>query len=160
MTSQDALKHSLARPERFQHGRVLVEARAVTSSGQVVEHGARCQTPVERYHRRGQLTQRQVNAAENLYRAWATMSGARVEGPGCPAWTPAGWRDAQITATRAYETARVQVGRRLWPLVFAVAVEDWTVDRFANERGRNATATMEVLRYALDMVADSLGLAE
>lgn len=160
MSSPDALKHSLARPERFQHGQVLVEARAVTSSGQVVEHGARSVPPVERYQRRGQLTLRQVCAAERLYRAWAIMNGARPESPGCSAWTPAGWRDAQITATRSYETAQRVVGRHLWPLCFHVVCLEWTADRFANERGRNSTATLEALRYALDMAGDALGVPE
>lgn len=161
MSSHDALKRSLAAPERLQHGTVLVEARAVTSSGHVIEHGARVQPSIERYKRRGQLTLRQVRAAELLYRCWALgIEGARQQSTGCDAWTPSGMSDAQVQAVRSYETARINVGPRLWPLVFAVCCEDWTVDRFANERGRNSTSTMEVLRYSLEILADSFGLPE
>ena len=157
-----ALKRSLLPPERDNHGdRIVVEARAITSTGHVVEHGARVVSPVERYLKRGQLTGRQGNAAERLYRAWATgVAGAKLEAPGCVSYSPSGWADAQIQARRVYEAARDHVGGRLWPLVFHVCCMDWTVERFANDAGRNSTSTMEVLRYALDMVADSMGLAE
>lgn len=157
-----ALKRSLVSPERLAQGgdAVVVEARAITSTGHVLENGARVVSPVERYKRRGQLTLRQVRAAELLYRAWAIMNGARPESAGCSAWTPSGWSDAQLTATRSYEAAQRAVGRHLWPLCFHVACLDWTADRFANERGRNSTATLEALRYALDTAGDSLGLPE
>lgn len=161
MSRADALKRSLAVPERSQHATVVVEARAITSAGHVAEYGARVQPAVERYARRGQLTLRQVRAAETLYRAWATgVEGAKLESRGCTVWTPSGWSDAQVQAFRSYDAARQHVGKRLWPLVFAVCCEDWTADRFANERGRNATGTMEALRYGLDMLADSLGIPE
>lgn len=162
MRSDDALKRALAAPERLQHGSLVVEARSVTGSGHVIESGLRAQPAVERYKRRGQLTLRQVRAAELLYRAWALgVEGARTgDAAASSAWTPGGMGDAQVQAVRAYETARINVGKHLWPLVFAVCCEDWTADRFANERGRNSTATMEVLRYGLDMLADSFGLPE
>lgn len=158
----DALKRSLVPPERENHGqRVVIEARCVTGTGHVIEHGARVQPAIERYLKRGQVTGRQARAAETLYRAWAVgIQGARLPAPGCASYSPGGWRDAQVQAARVYENARNHVGKRLWPLLFAVCCEDWTADRFANERGRNSTGTMEALRYALDMLADSLGLAE
>lgn len=158
----DALKRSLVLPERDQHeDRVVIEPRAITSTGHVVEHGARVQPAIERYARRGQLNMRQVMAAERLYRAWATgVEGAKLEAPGCTAYSPGGWSDAQVQAFRSYESARDSVGRHMWPLVYHVVCLDWTADRFANERGRNSTATMEVLRVALDMAADAFGLPE
>jgi hypothetical protein len=158
----DALRRSLVLPERDQHeDRLVIEARAVTSTGHVVEHGARVQPAIERYARRGQLTMRQVRAAEMLYRSWATgVQGAKIEPPGCTSYSPTGWNDAQIQALRSYENARQHVGLRLWPLVWSVVCADWTADRFANECGRNSTSTMEVLRYALDMVGDAFGLPE
>lgn len=161
MSRADALKRSLAAPERSQHGHVVVEARAITSAGHIAEYGARVQPAIERYARRGQLSLRQARAAETLYRAWATgVEGAKLESPGCTAWTPSGWNDAQIQAFRSYQAAQDGVGKRLWPLVYHVCCLDWTADRFANERGRNGTSTMEVLRYGLDMLADSLGIPE
>lgn len=158
--TRDALKRSLVTAERGGHGDVVVEARAITSAGHAAEHGARVVSPVERYSRRGQLSLRQVRAAELIYRAWAIMNGARPESGGCSAWTPAGWSDAQIAATRSYEAAQRAVGQRIWPLLFHIACLDWTCERFANERGRNSTSTLEVLRYGLDTVADVLGIPE
>lgn len=156
------LRRSLILPERENHGdTIVVEARQVTSTGHVTSHGARVQSAIERYTRRGQLTMRQIRAAETLYRAWALgIQGAKLEAPGSASWTPGGLSDAQVQAIRTYEAARDGVGKRLWPLVFHVCCLDWTADRFANERARNSTATMEVLRYALDMLADSLGVPE
>lgn len=104
---------------------------------------------------------RQARAAEMLYRSWATgVEGAKIEPPGCTVYSPSGWADAQIQAFRSYENTRNTVGRHMWPLVFHVVCLDWTADRFANERGKNSTATMEVLRYGLDMVGDVFGLPE
>jgi hypothetical protein len=161
VTSQDALKRSLAAPERLARGDLEVEAREITSTGHVTAYGARSVSPVERYKRRGQLTLRQVRAAEMLYRAWALgIEGARADSPGCSASTPGGLSDAQVQAVRSYEAARIHVGRHLWPLVFAVVCEDWTAERFANDRGRNSTSTLEALRYALDTVGDAFGLPD
>lgn len=83
-----------------------------------------------------------------------------MDPPGCVSYSTSGWADAQIQARRVYESVRAAVGPRLWPLVFAVCIEELTVERFANERGRNSGPTMEVLRVALDMVGDALGLPE
>jgi hypothetical protein len=156
------LRRSLVSEARDQHDRLLIEPRAITSTGHTIESGARVQTPMERYLRRGQVTGRHARAAETLYRAWATMNGAKLEPPGCVSYSPGGWNDAQITATRAYENARKAVGPHMWPLTFHVCCLDWTVQRVANELlgGRNPTGTMEVLRVALDIVADALGYLE
>lgn len=138
-----------------------VEARTVTSGGHVTAYGARAVSPIERYKRRGQLTLRQVRGAEMLYRCWALgVEGAKSDAGGCDAWTPSGLSDAQVQAIRSYEAARMAAGRHLWPLAFHVACLDWTCERFALERGRNSTSTLEALRYALEMVADSFGLPD
>lgn len=158
-----SLRHSLVSAERdAKADTVLLEARSRTTSGHIVEYGARVQTPMERYLRRGQVTERQAKAAERLYRAWATTEGARLDSPGCTAYSPAGWRDAQVQAARLYVAAREHVGGRLWPLTFHVCCMDWPVDRYCNEvsRGANVTATMALLRHALDELADCLGLSE
>jgi hypothetical protein len=156
------LRRSLVSEARDQHGTVLIEARAITSTGHVTESGARVQSPMERYLRRGQVTGRHGMAAERLYRAWAIMNGAKLDPPGCVSYSPGGWNDAQISATRAFVNARNAVGPHMWPLTFHVCCLDWTVQRVANEilGGRNPTSTMEVFRVALDMAADALGLPE
>jgi hypothetical protein len=157
------VRRSLVNPDRdAKADTIVLEARTVTTSGQVVEHGARVQTPIDRYLKRGQITLRQGIAAELLYRAWATSEGARLENPGCTSYSPSGWRDAQVQAARLYVAARDHVGGRLWPLTFHVCCLDCPVDRVANEvlGGANPTAVMALLRHALDELADSFGLTE
>ncbi len=159
----DPQRRSLVSAERdAQADTVLIEARARTTSGHIIEHGARVQAPIERYLKRGQITLRQGLAAENLYRAWVISEGAKMESPGCTAYSPAGWRDAQVQAARLYVAAREHVGGRLWSLTFHVCCLDYPVDRVCNEvlRGANPTATMALLRHALDELADGFGLPE
>lgn len=139
--------------------RLIVEARGVAPGGLVATYGARVQSVIERQRIRGQITGRQALAAERLYRAWALgIEGAKGDDKGCSAWTPAGYRDAQLDAVSLYRGARDAIGGARWPLVFAVVIEDWTVHRYANERGRNRHGSQEVLRTALDDLADYLRL--
>jgi hypothetical protein len=156
------LRRSLVRPERDRHDDIVVEARAITSAGHVTEYGARVQTPMQRYLRRGQVTGRHALAADKLYRAWVVSQGARAEAPGGASYSPGGWTDAQIQATRSYCAARDHIGGRLWPLVFHVCCLDCPVHRICNEflKGANPTATMALLRHALDELADCFSLPE
>jgi hypothetical protein len=158
----DPLRRSLIRPERDNHDDIVVEARTITSAGHVTAYGARVQTPMQRYLRRGQVLGRHAVAADRLYRAWAISQGAKIPAPGCVAYSPGGWTDAQIQATRSYVEARVYVGARLWPLLFHVVCLDYPVDRVCNEflKGANPTATMALLRHALDELADCFGLPD
>lgn len=158
----DPLHRSLVRPERDRHDDIVVEARAITSAGHVTAYGARVQTPMQRYLRRQQVTGRHALAADRLYRAWAISQGARLDAPGGASYSPGGWTDAQVQATRSYIAARDHVGGRLWPLLFHVACLDYPVDRVANEvlGGANPTAVMALLRHALDELADCFGLPE
>jgi hypothetical protein len=153
------LRASLVDPLREQHSTVVVEPRDVTAGGLPGSMGARVQPAIERYLRRGQLTVRQAEAARRLYALWALgIEGVRQTTRGCSAYSPAGYTDEQIDSATAYRRARDLLGARLWPLVFAVVVEDFTVERFANERGRNSQSTLEVLRYALDTLGDGFGM--
>jgi hypothetical protein len=58
-----------------------------------------------------------------------------------------------------YRRCRDACGGRLWPVVWAVCVEDMTCQRWANERGHgmHPNSALALLRVALDMVADELG---
>src|SRR5690349_5479658 len=98
--SYTGLRRSLVTPERdAKADHIVVEARERTSSGHATVVGARVQTAIERYKRRGQLSLRQVRAAEMFYRAWALgIEGAKLDSPGCTAWTPGGVGDAQVQA--------------------------------------------------------------
>jgi hypothetical protein len=110
--------------------------------------------------RRGTLTPRQARAGARIYAAWALgICGARDGEPGGNGNDPGGYTDAQMDAAREYRLIRDHVGPRLWPVVFSVAVEDFSPARWANERGRamHKAAAVELLRLSLDLTADLLG---
>lgn len=139
--------------------RLVLEPRSVSAGGVVNTIGVRLQSVLDRQRARGQISDRQSFAGEQLYRLWALgVQGCRIDNKGCSAWTPAGYMDSQLDALKVYRRARQKIGAARWPLLFAVCIEDWTVARYANERGRNTNASQEVLRSALDDLADFLGL--
>lgn len=154
----EALRRSLVSLEREQHSVILVETVTDTPGA---SH-ARAQPVLERYHRRGTLTDRQVLAGEKLYACWALgVAGARDEDKtGSSGGDPAGYRDAQLDSLATYRRIRDAVGPRLWPVTFACCIEDFSADRWANERGRamHPRGAIQLLRVALDMAADCLGI--
>ena len=155
-----ALRRSLVRPEREQHGTVLLEA-ASDAPGVMV---ARAAPMVELLERRGTLSRRQARAGAFVYECWAIgIAGARdAEAGGSTVHDPGGIRDRQLDAATAYRRMRDAVGPRLWPITFAVTVEEWSCARWANERGRgmHKLGAVALLQTALDTIADHLGLAE
>lgn len=159
--STSPLKRSLmpSGSSRVGDSRLMVEARVAAPGGLVATYGARAQSSLESQHLRGRITTRQKQAGELLYRAWALgVVGARDTSKGCSAWSPAGYTDSQLDALKLYRGAQKAVGLARWPLLYAVACEDWTVQRFGNEMGRNRHGLQEVLRTALDDLADYLRL--
>lgn len=116
---------------------------------------------VEVLARRGSLTPRQARAGARIYAAWALgICGAHdADASGGGTADHAGYRDAQLDAATEYRRIRDAVGGRLWPVVFAVACEDWTPTRWANERGggMHKLGAAELLRVGLDMAADCIG---
>lgn len=123
---------------------------------------ARAQPSLERMVRRGHLTPRQAAAGQAVYSAWALgiMGAHDAESGGCSVPDPGGLRDAQLDAATCYRRCREAVGGRMWPVLFAVSCEDWSVERFANERGggQDRKGWIGVLRVALDTAADALGI--
>lgn len=110
--------------------------------------------------RRGTLTPRQARAAVRIYQCWALgIAGARDGDATGNGSDPGGYTDAQLDAAREYRQIRDAVGPRLWPAVFAVAVEDFSPARWANERGggMHKAAAVEVVRIGLDCAADATG---
>ncbi|HZI74298.1 MAG TPA: hypothetical protein VFD73_09800 [Gemmatimonadales bacterium] len=114
----------------------------------------------ELLERRSAITARQARAASEIYRCWALgimlASNAEPTGNGSD---PGGYTVAQLDAAKRYREIRMAVGHRLWPVVFAVSVEDFSPSRWANERGRgmHKAAAVELLRLGLDMAADVIG---
>lgn len=160
MTDADASLRRLFVPEaQANDDRLEVEAREQTASGFVIRYGARKVTVIERQERHGHITHRQGAAARQVYRDYALgVAGARDRDAATGSSGTAGYADAQLDALRRYRTVRDRLGGRLWPLTYAVIVEDITVADFARHRGLNATATQTLLRLALDLAGDALGM--
>jgi hypothetical protein len=155
-----ALRRSLVRPEREQHGEFEIE-RVSDVPGAMK---ARAVPVVETLHRRGHLSARQAYAAAHIYSAWALgICCARdSEQAGGGPFDPGGYHDKQLDAAREYREIRDAVGPRLWSCLFAVVCEDFSIDRFANERGKGMDRKqwMGCLKLALDTAADHLGLPD
>lgn len=115
---------------------------------------------VEVLERRGALTPRQCRAGLRIYAAWALgIAGARDSDATGNGSDPGGYTDAQLDAAREYRIIRDAVGGRLWPLCFAVSVEDWSPARWAVDRGKgmHKAAAVELLRLGLDLAGDAIG---
>lgn len=121
----------------------------------------RLMSQCEVLERRGSLTPRQARAGARIYASWALgICGAHdAEASGGGSYDAAGYRDAQLDAATEYRRIRDAVGGRLWPAVFAVACEDFSPARWANERGggMHKAAAVELVRIGLDTAADALG---
>jgi hypothetical protein len=140
-------------------GRLVVEPRSVAAGGLTGAFGARVQSVLDRQRVRGQITQRQFDAGEKLYRAWALgVEGARQDTKGCSAWTPAGYSDSRLDALKLYKGAQQYIGLSRWPLLFHVICLDWTVHRFSIDCDIRRDGTQAILRTALDDLADYLKL--
>jgi hypothetical protein len=140
-------------------GRLVAEPREIAAGGLTGTFGARVQSVLDRQRARGQITQRQADAGETLYRAWAFgVQGARQDTKGCTAWTPAGYRDSQLDALKLYKGAQQYIGLSRWPLLFHVVCLDWTVHRFSIDCDIRRDGTQAILRTALEDLADYLRL--
>jgi hypothetical protein len=160
MTKPDtALRRSLVRPEREQHGTILLEA-ATDAPGVSV---ARVQPVLERMARRGQISRRQMLAGQRIYAAWALgIVGARNGEASGNGSDPGGYTDRRLDAATEYRRIREAVGLRLWPITWHVTCDDWSVDRFATEigNGMDRKQWMGCLKIGLDQAADHLGLPD
>lgn len=148
MTSDDVLD-----PKR-KASRISVE-RLADSFGE----RTRVMPVVEVMERRGLLSPRQCRAGLAIYRCWSLgICGARDSEPGGNGNDPSGYSDAQLASAEQYRLIRDAVGGRLWNLVFSVACDDWSVARWANERGggMNPKGAIALLRLGLDVAADFL----
>jgi len=159
MTKPDlALRRSLVRPEREQHGTVLVEPTCDVPGAMT----ARSVSSLERLRNRGQLTLRQSNAGTRLYEDWAIGICCARDGDagGSTVHDPGGYADRQLDAATRYRKAREAVGPRMWPCLFAVCCEEWSIERFANERGggTDRKGWAAILRLSLDTLADFYGM--
>lgn len=119
----------------------------------------RQRSAIDALERRGSLTRRQASAAKRLSSCYALgIEGVRSADPG-----PRGqssYIEAAVAASQDYHRVRETLGPRLWPVTWAVCCGDLTVQEVASERQQNPTATVTLLRLALDLAADHYMLPE
>jgi hypothetical protein len=117
---------------------------------------------LEVMQRRGALTHRQAEAGRRLYEDWAVgICCARdSEAGGSTVHDPGGFTDRQLDAARRYRQARDAVGARMWPCLFAISCNEWSIERFANERGAGMDVKQwrGVFKVSLDILADFYGM--
>jgi hypothetical protein len=116
---------------------------------------------LEVLERRGTLSSRQARAGSKIYELWALgIMNIRDGEPTGNGSDHDGYVVAQLEAAQRYREVRDAIGR-LWPCCFAVVIEDWTPQRWANERGggerMHKLGAVALLRVALDIAADWLG---
>lgn len=148
------MTHDVADPKR-KASRISVE-RLADGFGE----RTRVKPMVEVLEARGALTARQSRAGIRIYQCWSLgVMGARDSEPGGNGSDPSGYSDAQMDALREYRLIRDSVGGRLWNPVFAVACEDWSPSRWANDRGggMHPKAAIALVRVGLDIAADAMG---
>lgn len=130
-------------PERYRHGKIVGAASIATEDSEAIP-GARVhrvQTPIERYARRGSITERQALAADDLRSDWefgiiGIRSGAQVGKGGGPAEMSA----AQLDAATAYRHAVRALGHRLSEIVLPIVI--------GNAAGGEITAETLAARFA------------
>lgn len=152
-----ALRRSLVSDVRQQHNRVVVETLSDGFGSR-----ARVQPSIERMAQRGLISARQARAGGLLYEDWALgiVCARDAEAGGSSVPDPGGYRDRQLDAATSYRRAREAVGLRMWPILWHVSCDDWSVERFANElgSGTDRKGWMAILKLSLDILADFYGL--
>lgn len=112
---------------------------------------------IEVLERRGHLRPRQSIAAKRLSNTYALgVVGVKREGAGGGLTLT----EASVSAKRDYDRARDVLGPRLWPIVWAVACNDLTVQELALEQRLHPTAAMALLKLGLEELADHYMLKE
>jgi len=145
------------------HRASIVEPAELTKGGMVVSTRRRIQHPLERMRVRGFISLRAAAAGERLYAAWALgVCGAHdaEQSGGCSAWSPTGYRDAQLAALRDFREAKAAIAPGLWDLLVAVCCHERSVRDMippgpnGKASGRKVCAMMDLLREALFRLAE------
>lgn len=140
-------------PERYQHGD-QVRSEPGEAAG---THYRRIttQTALDRYLVRGQITQRQHDAGQKLYRLWRTSGGGQRV---IASYGPRVQSAKELSDDQAVLRSRVtEILRRMGPLaaiLVHVCLCDEAARDWARARGDAPQAGVVVLRLALDALAD------
>lgn len=145
---------------------IVTEPAGITPGGMVVSTRRRVQAPLERMRARGQISMRQAAAGERLYAAWALgVVGARDrDAPGCSAWSPAGYTDAQLAALQDYRQSCAAMGglANVAVLVccYGMTVRSVALGATGSGSGHAVTRVADMLRQALTQLAESQGIPD
>lgn len=115
------------------------------------------QRVLDRYLIRGQISQRQHDAGDRLYRTYVSCGGLmrltasyeiRVDGRKSDALT------SQLQAVEQLERAKRFIGRQFWPALVAVCLYDKSSRDWAIGEDEHPDSGMNLLRRTLDRLAD------
>lgn len=148
--------------ERARHGKI-VKAASISTEKEAAQPGVRMhrtQPPIERYAKRGQITERQAMAAGDLRSDYEFgMVGIRSGAEGGRGGRLTSICDAQLDAATAYKQAVQAMGKHVSAVVQPIVIGDAAGGEItAGEvAGRFETTTeriMGILSVGLDMLAD------
>ena len=118
------------------------------------------QVPIDRYRQRGQLSQRQYDAAIKLRHAWDRAGGTPNVTPSyqqrvdCQGSDAERVTEAQAAAHKQVQQAMAAVGNRLSGILVSVVLMDETAQEWATSEGEHPKGGIVGLRLALDTLAD------
>jgi hypothetical protein len=159
--ADESLRRLFVPAARASDSRLEIEAREQTAAGWVVSRGLRRVSVLERMERVGAITHRQGCAGRQLYRDYVMgVCGARDRDAATGSSGTGGYADAQIDAVTRYRMVHDALGPRLFPLIYAVVLDDVSVPDYARVRGLNRTSVTAILRLALDLTGDVYGTHE
>ena len=140
-------------PERYQHGD-SIRSEPGADAG-VFHRRVTTQSALDRYLRRGQISQRQFDAGAKLYRMWRAAGGALRVTMSYEQRIPGG---RELSDDQAALRGRLtEVLRAMGPLgaiLVHVCLCDEAARTWASSRGDTPQAGVVVLRLALDALGD------
>ena len=140
-------------PERYQHGDTI-RSEPGEDAG-VFYRRVTTQSALDRYLKRGQISQRQFDAGIKLYRMWRAAGGAQRVTLSYELRIPSGQElsDGQAVLRQRLTEVLRAVGQ-LGAILVHVCLCDEAARTWASSRGDTPQAGVVVLRLALDALAD------
>lgn len=146
--------------ERWQHDDFRDEPTDKTA-GAPKRRRVTTQTPLDRYHSRSQIDQRQYEAGLKFYALYRRGAGTqRVTANYSPAVGKSTneMTDGQAHAWSDFTTAQREIGRQLNSCAYDVCVVGISAADWAKAHGGDPKGGILVLRLALDALGDHFGM--
>jgi predicted secreted protein len=146
--------------ERGQHGKIIEETILTTDQEMTRALVRRAQSPIERYAKRGFISERQADAANDLRADWEFgVVGVNDTGRSGNGGGVSGYTGAQLDAATRYREAVQALGLRISAIVLPVVIGlsgggEITVDTLAKRQNESREQVMGVLKTGLDMLGD------